>query len=161
MLAALEFFEHPFNCPICKEHTYTSMQTVIAHFRAQVSILPRKRQEYHRLSADQSFFWRRLMCSSRGKSPRQPLTKFCVSLQPAFHAEQHLRERRTGTPREKQPETNPVSIGSEPAQPVTYCDDFTTLNNVTPATAEGAVNGVNAPVEALISKPARAFAKAA
>jgi hypothetical protein len=39
-----------------------------------------------------------------------------------------------------------------------YCDDFTTVNNVTPAAdTGGAVNAVKAPVEALISKPATAF----
>jgi hypothetical protein len=40
-----------------------------------------------------------------------------------------------------------------------YCDDFTTVNNVTPAAdTGGAVNAVNVPVEALISKPATVLA---
>jgi hypothetical protein len=43
-----------------------------------------------------------------------------------------------------------------------YCDDFTTVSNVTPAADTGsAMNALKAPLEALISKPATLLAYAA
>jgi len=49
----------------------------------------------------------------------------------------------------------PMSVTAIFQQLPAYCDDFTTVNNVTPAAdTGGAVDAVNVPVEALISKPA-------
>lgn len=63
----------------------------------------------------------------------------------------------------RKPGADPVSSVGKSARdllelPVPYCDDFTTVNNVTPgADTKGAANAVNAPVEVSISKPATVF----
>ena len=68
------------------------------------------------------------------------------------------RERLTGTCTEKLERIRlaPSSSRRDLLElSVAYCDDFTTVNNVTPgADTEGVANAVNAPVEASISKPA-------